>query len=744
MNGDRPLNARPDAPAAANARSNLLIRRRRTTTTGLVLATSAMLLAGVAALPSAVAEVSAVTAAATPVRAAFYYPWFPETENWQTQYSPTLGKYNSSDPAVIAKHVSQAKGAGLDAFIASYWGDGSRTGGRLPLVLDGAAAQSFKIAPYYEPTSIGVTDVKMKSDFDALFARSNHSAWLRENAKPVLFMYNTAGFANCAAIDRIKSASAGRFYINAKVFTGYRTCANQPDSWHQYGPAVSYDQQGLFSANVSPGFYKFNETAPRLGRDIARYKADLEKAKASGAKWQLITSFNEWGEGTSIEPASQWGNTYLDVTRQVFGTTVAPSPSPTTAPPTNVTQTGTCVDGGGTKWTARSVWGGEYTDSGGTRRVTNDRTGFTSASALATTVDYSMQTYNGAGSLLQTLAEDNRAFNFTGGTSYLDRDPLNPPTAPGKAKIIVRLGDGNDGYGNCSITFVQPGTATPSPTPTASPSPTTSPVVAPVVAAAGDIACEPGRTVGTSCQHKAVADKIIADTAVGTVLTLGDNQYNAGTLTEFQNSFHPTWGRFKNKIRPAVGNHEYGSPDARGYFDYFGAAAGDRSKGYYAFNVGSWRLYALNSERDITASGAQVAWLKADLAANPRACVAAYWHKPRFSSGSTHGDNSAMDPLFRTLYNAGAELVLSGHDHNYERFYPLNPSGARDDTRGLVQIVSGNGGKNHYQVAGRSTTAAKDNTSYGYSRLVLHAGSADISFVSAVGTYRDSTRITCH
>jgi 3',5'-cyclic AMP phosphodiesterase CpdA len=239
-----------------------------------------------------------------------------------------------------------------------------------------------------------------------------------------------------------------------------------------------------------------------------------------------------------------------------------------------------------------------------------------------------------------------------------------------------------------------------------------------------------------------VADKIISDTAVSKVLALGDLQYQVGALSDFQNSYDKSWGPLKSKTKPIPGNHEYETAGAAGYYDYFGALAGDRTKGYYSFDVGAWHFVALNSERDITAGGAQMAWLKADLAAHPNKCVGAMFHKPRWSTG-THGDHSSMGPFVQALYNAGAELILSGHDHDYERFYPLNPSGVRDDARGIVQIVSGQGGKNHYGVTGRSTTAAKDNTSYGYARLTLHADSADVAFVPATGSYRDAAKIAC-
>lgn len=266
----------------------------------------------------------------------------------------------------------------------------------------------------------------------------------------------------------------------------------------------------------------------------------------------------------------------------------------------------------------------------------------------------------------------------------------------------------------------------------------------PVVAAAGDIACKPGAKSGASCQQKAVSDAVLADTAVGTVLALGDNQYDAGTATAYRDSYDHSWGRFKAITRPVPGNHEYKTPGATGYYDYFGSLAGERGKGYYSFDVGAWHFIALNSEVDISSTGKQVAWLMADLRANPTTCVAAYWHRPRWSSGVKHGDYGGVAPFVEALYQANADLVLVGHEHDYERFYPLAPDGRRDDKRGIVQIVSGVGGKNHYAVRGRATTAAKDSNAFGYSRLVLHPDSADITFEPAVGTYRDSFKLTCH
>jgi hypothetical protein len=264
-------------------------------------------------------------AAPRAIRAAFYYPWFPETERWASRYNPSMGRYHSSDLAVLSTHVAQAKYAGLDAFISSYWGRESKTGTRLPLLLEAARAQGFHVSPYYEPESYQNPPMtaQLRADFDSLAASSSDAAWLKVDGKPVLFVYNIGVEGSCRGVDRIIEAAAGRFYLNAKVFPGYQNCLRQPDSWHQYAPAFGYDQQGLHSATVSPGFYKFSEARPRLTRDITRFEADLTRQVRSGARWQLVTSFNEWGEGSSVEPAREWQSpsrmgAYLDAMRVAY------------------------------------------------------------------------------------------------------------------------------------------------------------------------------------------------------------------------------------------------------------------------------------------------------------------------------------------------------------------------------------------------------------------------------------------
>src|SRR5205823_11633911 len=159
------------------------------------------------------------------------------------------------------------------------------------------------------------------------------------------------------------------------------------------------------------------------------------------------------------------------------------------------------------------------------------------------------------------------------------------------------------------------------------------------------------------------------DTIPVTVFAGGYNAYPNGTSAEYANFYDPTWGRHKARTRPVPGNHDYNTTGAAGYFGYFGTAAGDPTKGYYSYDLGSWHIIALNSDVPRWAGSAQEQWLKADLAANPKACTLAYWHYPLFSSSTVAVDTQARN-LWVDLYNAGAELVINGHHHDYERLAP--------------------------------------------------------------------------
>jgi hypothetical protein len=265
--------------------------------------------------------------------------------------------------------------------------------------------------------------------------------------------------------------------------------------------------------------------------------------------------------------------------------------------------------------------------------------------------------------------------------------------------------------------------------------------VYPVLVGAGDIA---------SCSSSGdSATSALLDRIPGTVFTAGDNAYESGTAAQYASCYHPTWGRHKTRTRPVPGNHEYKTTNAAPYFAYFGSRAGTPGQGWYAYDVGTWRIYSLNSNcASVGGCGpgsAQEAWLRADLAANPRACVGAIWHHPLFSSG-IHGGTVATRPLWKALQDAGAEVVITGHDHDYERFAPQRSDGTVDAGAGLREFVVGTGGK---ELRGFSTVRAnsvvRKTGVLGVLMLKLKAGSYTWRFVPASGsTWSDNGSADCH
>ncbi len=281
----------------------------------------------------------------------------------------------------------------------------------------------------------------------------------------------------------------------------------------------------------------------------------------------------------------------------------------------------------------------------------------------------------------------------------------------------------------------------------------------PVVAAAGDIACDPNspnrrdKVLGT-CLDRETSDLLLTR-ELEAVLTLGDHQYERNTLAAFRSTYDKTWGRVKGITRPVAGNHEYETPDAAGYFDYFNGPgrrdgrAGRRGEGWYSFDVGKWHLVALNSICDEVGGcgpgSPQLAWLQADLAAHPARCTLAYWHHPRHSSG-VPGSNTRTDAFWRVLYDAGAELVLGGHSHDYERFAPQTPDAARDDVRGIREFVVGTGGKNNYPFGTiAANSEVRDAVTSGVLMLTLRPDGYDWQFEPVPGgTLRDAGSGACH
>jgi hypothetical protein len=581
-----------------------------------------------------------------PIAAAFFYPWFPSAWNQAgvypyTNYTPSLGLYDSQDDAVIDEQLRLAAGAHIEAFISSWWGQGHHTDAAFEHILGRSERldspyRNLRWAIYYEDESQGDPAVSQIVT-DLQYLASNyfqHSGYLKVNGSPVVFVYANAADA-CGMADRwvqAKTQFGGNVYIVLKVFSGYRNCASQPDSWHQYAPAMAYDSQLPYSVTVSPGFWKVGEQ-PRLVRDSARFESDVQRMAVSGAFWQLVTAWNEWGEGTSVEPATEFGTTYQDsLCRNLPGRTACSSgPTPTATPTRTPTPTSTPT-----------------------------------------------------------------------------RTPIPPP--PGTDPLLV---------------------------------------------GASDI----GSKSGDGDEHTAqLLDAIFAGSPPGGIFTAGDNvNEEPVNLVDYTTYFESTWGRHKALIRPAAGNHDYldTAGVAQGYFDYFDGVgnnngpAGERGKGYYSYDLGAWHIVVINSNcSKVGGCGAgspQEQWLRADLAAHPAACTAAYWHHPRFSSGQ-HGGFSSMQPIWQALYDYGAEVVFNGHNHVYERFAPQNPNG-NADPNGIREFVVGTGGKNHYPfpTGPLANEEVRNNDTFGVLKLTLHPTSYDWEFVPEAGkTFTDSGSQACH
>jgi calcineurin-like phosphoesterase family protein len=285
------------------------------------------------------------------------------------------------------------------------------------------------------------------------------------------------------------------------------------------------------------------------------------------------------------------------------------------------------------------------------------------------------------------------------------------------------------------------------------------------IAAAANIGCDPltpgyngGAGTAVECHMRQTSDLLLAQ-KFDAVLALGDNQYECGSLSAYQQVFEPTWGRVKPLIHPVLGNHDYASPlpgtgcdpsaQPSGYFQYFGTAAGPSPGGYYSFDLGAWHLVALNANCGRVPGGcgagsAQEQWLRGDLSASKATCMLAFMHHPRISS-SYSADLTEIQPLWQALYDARAEVVLSGHDHVYERLAPIDPTGRRDDARGLRQFIVGTGGFSHHPFfTAHAASEIRNNDTFGVLKLELQASAYSWQFLPEAGkTFTDAGTGVC-
>ena len=383
------------------------------------------------------------------IRATFYYPWFPET--WgsltapDTHYNPTAGFYSSDTASVITKHIQEMTYAGLDASIASWWGQGQhKENTRIPALLNNSANSSngknLKWALYYEKESTGDPTVT-QINADLTYIKSNYatnSNYLQINGKPVVFVF-TDGNDSCAMAQRWHDANTVGFYVVLKVFSGYTACATQPDGWHQYGPASASDSQGKYSYTISPGFWLYKEATPRLARlSAATWTASVNAMVASNAQFQLVTTLNEWGEGTAVEPANEWASasgygTYIDVLHQVLNAN-APTVLDTT-PPTAPTAFKAALASTSSK-TVNLSWAASTDNGTGvkqydiTRTDANNNKASFIAAANATGYSDSSTIYNMDYTYSITASDNATPSNVSTATTATVTTPTQPVTAP--------------------------------------------------------------------------------------------------------------------------------------------------------------------------------------------------------------------------------------------------------------------------------------------------------------------------
>jgi hypothetical protein len=348
------------------------------------------------------------------------------------------------------------------------------------------------------------------------------------------------------------------------------------------------------------------------------------------------------------------------------------------------------------------------------------------------------------------------------GVTYASRENSTPPILT----IVTGVFSTATPTPTATVTTTATPTATPTATATATPTatatatgtatPTATPTSDPVIAAAGDIACDPtsshyfnGLGDATHCQQMATSNLLI-NMQPTAVLTIGDNQYMENTLAQFEAVFDKTWGRLKSIIHPDPGNHEYRTPNAAGYFAYFGAAAGDPTKGYYSYDLGTWHIITLNGEcaniGGCNKGSPEEVWLQNDLATHTNQCTLAVWHEPEFDSGP-NGSGTVYLDFWNDLYRAGADVVLNGHSHLYERFGPQTPNAVADPAHGIVQFTVGTGGEdldNFHTI--RPNSMARDSQDFGVLKLTLGDGSYSWDFVTIPGSsgFTDTGSASCH
>lgn len=754
-----------------------------------------------------------------PLRITFYYPWFPNAWKQQgkepfTHYSPSQGLYDSADLSTIQSHIEAMAYGHIQAGIASWWGRGHHTDDRVPQLLRAADSGEFRWALYYEAEGQGdPTAADIQSDLTYIRdTYAIHPNYLRLNNQFVVFVYADVE-DGCGMSERWFQANSLEAYVVLKVFPGYRECSKQPAGWHQYAPANAVDSQLGYSYGISPGFWKATESQPRLERNLERWRADIRNMIASDEPFQIILTFNEWGEGSSVESALEWDSPsgyglYLDALHEngemmsvpptqtsenteaprlptatsaplatsTFISTTTPLPSSTpefpspiltsTLSPTPPSQSTVKVQAAADAYVYQSKSSTNYGDQTILRTDRSPKTysylrfdvpPFTGIVISATLQVYASSrsssgfevrkltdpAWEEATLTYENAPEDGFVIDSSGPFEENTWVGVNIAQViePDRSLSLVlhNLNDTAVSYGSreAGSDFAPRLLIHTQSFSDALPS-----EEGVVISAVGDIA--------TCARPDDEAVAALFEKIPGPILTLGDTVYESGSVQEFADCFDPAWGRYRERIRPAVGNHEYLTSGAKPYFAYFGEAAGDPEKGYYSYELGAWHIVALNSNCSkvggCKVDSAQAQWLLEDLQESEARCTLAYMHHPRWSSGR-YQVNDNVKSLVEILYDHDVELILAGHAHSYERFAPQDPEGNPDGARGIQQFVVGTGGKNHTSayVHVLPNSKVRNDDTFGVLTLTLFPMSFKWQFVPVVGgTFWDEGDARCH
>jgi hypothetical protein len=690
-----------------------------------------------------------------PITAAFFYPWFPNA--WRqsgiypyTNFTPTLGFYDSTDDAIIDEQLRLAARSHIEAFISSWWGQGHHTDIAFRHILDRSARSDspdpgMRWALYYEPEGYGDPAVYQIVDDLQYFADSyfSNQGYLKVDGRPVVFVWAEAadGPAMADRWARAKAQFGGQVYVVLKVYSGYASDPNQPDSWHQYGPAASYDEQLPYSVTVSPGFWKSGE-APRLVRDPARFESDVQRMAASGAFWQLVTTWNEWGEGTSVEPAAEFGDAYIGILcRNLPGPSDcgqgAPAPTPTATPaptpsPVSPPSGGSLAFTAGEDTFVKSTRPGSNYGHRPTLEADNypyvkrtllrfqvsgipEGASVASATLRLFVVDPSDHagtvravlgawseantTWSNAPAVGSVVADVSRRAEV--GT-WVDADVTSAVVGNGSFDFYVvtpsdngvdfssrERGDGNpptlvvEWSGSASFPAPEPA---PTPTPTPAPAPTPTPAPAPTPPPVGSFSFSAAGDHGAVSSTDASLRAIASDSGILFHLVLGDLSYSDRTpesaWCDYVRGF--LGGTFPAEV--LVGNHE---EDSRvdGFIRNFAACLPDRlgSVGdygvqyYFDYPAGQPLARFIMIAADLSVdgthydynSGARADWLRARIR---EAKAQGLWtivgtHKNCLTIGIKPCEIGQA--LTNLLIEEGADLVLQGHDHDYQRSHAL-------------------------------------------------------------------------